>query len=112
MPTSQPTMPQPSTHSTTEKRQRKPLVIVDPVSHKTVDLAPTPSTTTSTTANPPAASTTAAANENRQAESSTDSAAANVKSTSDINKTQKQSEFRYQFAKLLSDNPNAQSDKV
>ncbi|CAF0867973.1 unnamed protein product [Adineta ricciae] len=111
MPTSQPTMPQPSTHSTTEKRQRKPLVIVDPVSHKTVDLAPTPSTATSTTTNPPVASTMPVTNENRQAESSTDSAAANVKSTSDINKTQKQSEFRYQFAKLLSDNPNAQPDK-
>ena len=85
-----------------ERRQRKPLAIVDPVSHQTVVLE-TPNAPT----NAPSTTTT---DENRPKDSNTDSTVTNAKPTDDVNTTQKRAEFRKQFAELL--HPNAQPDKV
>ncbi len=90
-----------------EKRQRKPLAIVDPVSHKTLDIAgPPPSASTSTT------NSTSTTTETSSTETTTDSATTIVKPVNDTNKSQKQADFRHQFGKLLTDNPNPTTDKV
>lgn len=86
-----------------EKRQKKPIPIVDPVSQKTLEIKASNLSST-------ASSTTAitAADENRQKDSLNDTTSTNPKSTSET--TQKQDEFRKQFARLLVTNP--QTDKV
>ncbi|CAF3682682.1 unnamed protein product [Adineta steineri] len=114
VPPSQPSMqqniPQTNTYAAPpppEKRQRKPLAIVDPVSHTAVDI----STTTPAT-NPASSVPHGTTNENRQNESTTDSpAASNVKLVNDTNKTQIQTDFRHKIAQLLSDNPSTSADK-
>jgi hypothetical protein len=98
--------------ATSEKRQRKPLAIVDPVSHKPVDVPVASSSTTAAT-NTTSTSSTITTNETRSTESTTtDSSASTTKSTNDTNKTQIQAEFRRQVAEKLGDSSNAQTDKV
>ncbi|CAF1256154.1 unnamed protein product, partial [Rotaria sordida] len=98
----------------TEKRQRKPLTIVDPVSHKPVEVSPqtTHSSTPNTTITSSSVSSTTTTSENRPIDSTTtDSGQSNNKPTNDPNKTQKQADFRRQFAEILVDSSNTQTDK-
>jgi hypothetical protein len=74
-----------------EKRQRKPLAIIDPKSHVAIKVETTTSPTTTE-------------------DSTTDSTTSNSKSTDDAKKNQKQADFRKDFARIL--NPNVQTDKV
>jgi hypothetical protein len=94
-----------------EKRQRKPLLIVNPETHETVKPTPQPTASVAPTPTPSLVSSTTTTSENRSTESTTDSSVSAPKPANDINKAQKQSEFRHQFAKLLSDT-NAPTDKV
>ncbi|CAF0862239.1 unnamed protein product [Rotaria sp. Silwood1] len=124
VPTSQPpivsTIQQPNLYPSaipsvaTEKRKRNPLVIVDPVSHKPVELT-TQSTHTSTpaTTTTSSVSSTTATNENHPIESTTTDSVAttSTKLTHDPNKTQIQADFRRQFAERLVDTSNIQTDK-
>jgi hypothetical protein len=95
-----------------EKRQRKPLLIVDPVSHEAVKIdtqslpSSTPATNVSSSTSIPTAS------ENRQSESTTDSAVSDKEPVNDPNKTQIREDFRQKMANLLIDPPTAQTDKV
>ena len=69
-------------------------------------------TTASTTSTNTNSSTTNVPTETRPIETTTDSTTIDSKPVDDPNKTQKQADFRSQFAKLLSDNPNTSTDKV
>jgi hypothetical protein len=109
IPQTNPYAQQPAPTGQSEKRQRKPLAIVDPVSHKAVELSTQPPSSSSSTTNPVSSSTTTTT-ETRPTEIVTDSTIAN-----DTNKTQKQTDFRHQFAKLLTDKTDSSSaptDKV
>ena len=85
------------------------------MSHKPVDV-PAASTSTTPATNTTSASSSVTINENRSTESTTttttDSATSNTKPINDTNKIQKQAEFRRQFAEILGDSSNAQTDKV
>jgi len=110
IPQTNPYAQQPAPTGQSEKRQRKPLAIVDPVSHKAVELSTQPPSSSSSTTNPVSSSTTTTTTETRPTEIVTDSTIAN-----DTNKTQKQTDFRHQFAKLLTDKTDSSSaptDKV
>jgi hypothetical protein len=78
--------------SAQEKRQRRPLIIVDPVTHGPSELM-TSSLSTDTNN---ISSQTASVN------TTTNSSSSNP--LSETEKIQKQADFRQQFAKLLSDN--------
>jgi hypothetical protein len=78
-----------------EKRQRKPLAIVDPKSHEAIKVAAAPTQSNNTTA---------------VDESATDSTPSSSKPTDDTNKSNTQEKFRKDFAAIL--NKNSQSDKV
>jgi translation initiation factor 4G len=118
VPTSQPSLPptissthpyaqsSASTGQQPEKRQRKPLAIVDPVSHKALEVT-TQSTSSASTSTNSSTTTT----ETRPTETTTDSTIVNPKPTNDPNKTQVQQDFRHQIAKLISDNPTTATDK-
>ncbi|CAF1205745.1 unnamed protein product [Rotaria sordida] len=82
-----------------EKRQKKPIPIVDPVSQKALEIEGLNSTshTSSTT-------TTTTNDDNRQKDSTTDS-----KEPDETNKTQTRQVFLTQFARLL--DPTVQTDK-
>ncbi|CAF4270107.1 unnamed protein product [Rotaria sp. Silwood2] len=97
----------------TEKRKKTPLLIVDPVSHKPVEVSgQSTHTTTPATTTTPSVSSTIITSENRPIESTTtDSVITTIKSTNDPNKTQKQADFRRQFAEILVDSSNTQTDK-
>ena len=92
------------TSGVTEKRQKKPLLIVDPTTNKPVEV----STTTMTTPLVPHSKTNT---ESHPIDSitTTDSSTSN---TGDTNKTQIQEVFRRQVAEKLGDSSNIQSDKV
>ena len=119
-PSSYTNQPQPSTTTTTvtsEKRQRKPLTIVNPTTHEAVQISTTTAassstttmtTTTTATAN---ASTTSAPIDIRPPETTTDSTTIDSKSVDDLNKIQKQTDFRHQFAKAMSDNSTTSTKK-
>ncbi|CAF4530695.1 unnamed protein product, partial [Rotaria socialis] len=93
-----------------EKRKKNPLIIVNPETHKPVEVSAPSSSTSATTAS--AVSSTITTSENRSNETTTtDSTIANTKSTNDINKIQKQTEFRRQFAENLVGSSNVQTDK-
>lgn len=114
--------PQPSTTTTTvtgEKRQRKPLAIVNPATHEAVQISTTTaaassSTTTMTTTTTATANalTTTAPIDIRPSETTTDSTTTTTdsKSVDDLNKIQKQADFRHQFAKAMSDNSTKKSN--
>jgi hypothetical protein len=94
-------MPQSNRHATsaltgqTKKRSKEPLMIRDPATHQPVEVAAaTTSSTPATTTSRVFATTTIT--ETRPTETTTDSTAIN-----DTNKTQIQTAFRRQFAKLL-----------
>lgn len=123
-----PSIPQPASYGQTvqatapEKRQRKPLAIVDPVSHKPVEVSsqsasssaqPTTATTTTSSSSSSTVSSTITTSDNRSSETTTtDSSISSTKVANDTNKTQKQAEFRRQFAEILVDSSSAQTDKV
>jgi hypothetical protein len=88
--------------SSREKRQRKPIPIIDPQSHETVKVE-----TPNSSAN--VSSTTTTDDDTRQKDSNTDSTIQNPKLTDEANQLQKRADFRKQFAEQL--NPNAQTDK-
>jgi hypothetical protein len=114
VPTSQPSIPQniqqtnvyataPPTGQS-EKRARKPIPIVDPVSHKALEISTPNSSSSTSTTNPSSSSTTTTATtEIRPTETTTDSTTINTKPANDTNKTQIQTNFRHQIAKLLTD---------
>ena len=99
---------------TNEKRQKRPLIIKDPVSHQPVDFpSQSPASSTSATTTSSSSSSTITATETRSAETNTtDSAVSQSKSINDTNKTQKQADFRRQFAEIIGDSFSAQTDKV
>ncbi|CAF4233647.1 unnamed protein product [Rotaria sp. Silwood2] len=90
-----------------EKRTRKPIPIVDPVSQKALEVkALNPTTYTSSTTT----TTTVATNDdNQQKDSATDSTTIHSKVTDDPNKTKTREVFLKQFARLL--DPTVQTDK-
>ncbi|CAF4476301.1 unnamed protein product [Rotaria magnacalcarata] len=83
----------------TEKRQRKPLLIVDPVSQKAVEVK-----ASNPTNNSP--STSIAQDDNRL----NDSTASNTKATDEPEKAQKRDDFRKQFALLLDQHPSIEKN--
>lgn len=103
MPQPNPYMQQPAPTGQPEKRQRKPLMIRDPISNQPVEVpslstSSTPATTISTV------SATTTITETRPTETTTDST-----TTTDTNKTQIQTDYRQRFANLFTDTP---TDKV
>ncbi len=101
--------PAPTGQQQPEKRKKTPLAIIDPVSHKTVELPTQANSSAPTSTNSSTTTTTA---ETRPTETTTDSIIVNPKPTNDTNKTQVQTDFRHQIAKLLSDTSNPPIDKV
>ncbi|CAF2066461.1 unnamed protein product [Rotaria magnacalcarata] len=92
-----------------EKRKKNPLTIVNPETHKPVEVSASSSSTPATTASVVSSTITS---ENRSSETTTtDSTIANAKSTNDTNKIQKQTQFRQQFATNLGVSSNVQTDK-
>ncbi|CAM4941289.1 unnamed protein product [Rotaria socialis] len=83
----------------TEKRQRKPLLIVDPVSQKAVEVK-----ASNPTNNSP--STSIAQDDNRLNDPTT----TNTKAADEPEKTQKRDDFRKQFALLLDQHPSAEKN--
>ncbi|CAF4479442.1 unnamed protein product, partial [Rotaria sp. Silwood2] len=92
----------------TEKRKKNPLLIVDSVSHKLVEVSGQSAHTTTTT---PAASSTIITSENRPIKSTTtDSVITNIKSTNYPHKTKTQADFLQQFERLQN-SFNSQTNK-
>ncbi|CAF1391437.1 unnamed protein product [Rotaria sordida] len=94
-----------------EKRKKTPLTIVDPVSHKKVEVSTKQSTHTSTTTAIASELSPHIPHETCSTESTTtDSIISNSKLTTDKSKTQSQFDFRRQIAGKLADSSNVQTD--
>jgi hypothetical protein len=92
-----------------EKRQRKPLTIVDPKSHEAV-IVGTDQSSANVSSTAAAAAATTTVDDNLQKDSIPNSTVTNPKPVDEVNKTLIQADFRKKVAELL--NSNAQTDKV
>ena len=102
-----------SQNTANNKRPKKPLPIIDPVSHRQLSVDAISSASSNSASVTAATSSTTVPNESRPTETNkVDSSVSNHKSNDDVNKVQAQTDFRRQFAMQIREPSSTQTDKV